>query len=369
MRRNLQLDFLRFCGVALVMIHHLGSITNYPNSGRLVNFLNNIHHHFQWGGWVGVDLFFVLSGYLVSGLIIKEYQIHGSFNAKTFLIRRGLKIYPTYYIFIVYQFLFSYYFLHKPQTLSGLFHEAIFVANYFDYNNIHLWSISVEEHFYFGLALVFLILIKFQKVNLKSILIIYFVCLTAGILFRLHNFYSYSIWDFDRDYTRSHIRIDALFLGVVLAFVSNYRKEIFNKILINRFRSFYFVLALLFLSTNFVFNRDTYRLISVVSLALNPVCFGYILILVINYKNPLFLKVISPLSFIGMFSYSIYLFHLNFLMITDQLFKLGTGPYIVFYFTSSVIGGIIISKCIEYPIIKYRERHFPSKSRNHEREA
>ena len=96
MNRNKQIDFLRFCGVFLVMINH---IIILGHSG-LDRFLGVV----QTGGWAGVDLFFVLSGYLVSGLIMKEYKLHGSFNPMRFLIRRGFKILPVfgYRIYLLY---------------------------------------------------------------------------------------------------------------------------------------------------------------------------------------------------------------------------------------------------------------------------
>jgi len=72
------LDFLRGIAILLVLFRHnpLG---------------NNIFYHF---GWLGVDLFFVLSGFLVSGLLFTEYKKRGEVRIKRFLIRRGFKIYP-----------------------------------------------------------------------------------------------------------------------------------------------------------------------------------------------------------------------------------------------------------------------------------
>ncbi|RZL28898.1 MAG: acyltransferase, partial [Pedobacter sp.] len=72
MKRNLQLDFLRFCGVALVVIHHV-PFHDSTAFGAIISFL-------QTGGWIGVDLFFMLSGYLIASLIIKEYQANQTFN-------------------------------------------------------------------------------------------------------------------------------------------------------------------------------------------------------------------------------------------------------------------------------------------------
>ncbi|NJM15178.1 MAG: acyltransferase [Bacteroidales bacterium] len=75
-------DFLRFVAVVLVIYRHSDSI------GTL-NFI----------GWVGVDLFFVLSGFLVSGLMFKEYKKTGGVKIKRFLMRRAFKIYPPFYVF------------------------------------------------------------------------------------------------------------------------------------------------------------------------------------------------------------------------------------------------------------------------------
>jgi peptidoglycan/LPS O-acetylase OafA/YrhL len=81
--RQKSLDFLRGI-VILVLFRH----------SNVVEILTQI-------GWIGVDLFFVLSGFLVSGLLFKEYITYGSINAKLFFIRRGLKIYPLFYFAIL----------------------------------------------------------------------------------------------------------------------------------------------------------------------------------------------------------------------------------------------------------------------------
>jgi len=354
MSRNLQLDFLRFVGVFLVLVHHLPEVTT--------TFFGKLIVCIQIGGWVGVDLFFVLSGYLVTGLIVKEYRTYGSFDAKRFLVRRGFKIYPSYYFLIIYQFLFSYFLTHYPQSWSGLLHEATFTANYFYSNNTHLWSISVEEHFYFLLSFLFVFLIALKKVNFKVILNIYLLLLFSGLGFRLLNYFNYTDYNFERDYTQSHYRFDGLFFGSLIAFVSYYKPYIIEKITNNKFTSFYISCSLLFLSTNFILRREAHPLISVVNLALNPICFGYLLIVLLDFNKKIFLTLIKPFSYIGMYSYSIYLFHIHFLFFCDKYLTKGTYLYYTTYLGLAIFGGILLSKCIEYPIIRYRERYFPSKS-------
>lgn len=78
------LDFLRGIAVLLVLFRH------YALSIVLFNI-----------GWIGVDLFFVLSGFLVSGLLFKEYIKYGNIKPILFLIRRGLKIYPLFYFALI----------------------------------------------------------------------------------------------------------------------------------------------------------------------------------------------------------------------------------------------------------------------------
>ncbi|HXJ16319.1 MAG TPA: acyltransferase, partial [Candidatus Polarisedimenticolia bacterium] len=79
--RNKRLDVLRSIAVLLVLLYHSEIGTRLANAG-----------------WAGVDLFFVLSGFLISGLLFTEYKKRGSIDFKRFFIRRGLKIYPAFYV-------------------------------------------------------------------------------------------------------------------------------------------------------------------------------------------------------------------------------------------------------------------------------
>src|SRR5215831_18752084 len=81
--RNAQLDALRAIAVLLVLGRHLPF---FPLWIRV--------------GWTGVDLFFVLSGFLISGLLFREYKATGGIRIGRFLVRRGFKIYPAYYLFL-----------------------------------------------------------------------------------------------------------------------------------------------------------------------------------------------------------------------------------------------------------------------------
>ena len=85
------LDFLRGLAIIGVLLRHSA--------------FENI---FARAGWAGVDLFFVLSGFLVSGLLFREYKKTGTVRIGRFLIRRGFKIYPTFYIFLIVSFIYNW---------------------------------------------------------------------------------------------------------------------------------------------------------------------------------------------------------------------------------------------------------------------
>ncbi len=106
-------------------------------------------------GWIGVDLFFVLSGFLVSGLLFREYGRLGEVHAGRFLVRRGLRIYPAFYAFLL-----STAIATGTIGTRQFVAEAAFVQNYIPGLWDHTWSLAVEEHFYFLLALVVAALVR-----------------------------------------------------------------------------------------------------------------------------------------------------------------------------------------------------------------
>jgi peptidoglycan/LPS O-acetylase OafA/YrhL len=128
--RNPTIDILRAVAVLLVFCRH--------SEGALL---------VSRFGWAGVDLFFVLSGFLVTGLLFHEYKQTRSIRAGRFLLRRGFKIYPQFYFFLAASIALKFYFGEAP-TLSSFAAEAAFAQNYAEGVWAHTWSLGVEEHFY-----------------------------------------------------------------------------------------------------------------------------------------------------------------------------------------------------------------------------
>ncbi len=141
--RNKRLDVLRCIAVLLVMLNHSEM---WPR----------ITHNF----WIGVDLFFVLSGFLISGLLFSEYKKHNSIGFRRFFVRRGLKIYPAFYLFMLFTWAISGWVLHDRARAGRYLAEALFVQNYWQGVWDHTWSLGVEEHFYILLPILLLFLVR-----------------------------------------------------------------------------------------------------------------------------------------------------------------------------------------------------------------
>ena len=160
-------DALRFFSFFIVFLSHL-PYTLFNN----LDFLNV-------DGTIGVYFFFTLSGFLITYILLFEKTTSNEFNFKNFFARRALRIWPLYYLVLLFAFCSSYIIslLHLPSSNVGYepnwFMSSFFLENYMviyhnEYANVSplpvLWSLCVEEHFYiiWGVLLYF---IKTKKVH------------------------------------------------------------------------------------------------------------------------------------------------------------------------------------------------------------
>ena len=210
--RNQSLDVLR--GVAILLV--LGCHVPYFSVWHKI-------------GWAGVDLFFVLSGFLISGLLFREFIETGAIDFQRFIVRRGFKIWPALYVYLVLMRLLV---AGQTEVQSGFFQSALFVRNYFPMARHagflfdHTWSLSVEEHFYLALPLILLALIRFRgKRGLRFIPVLFVVIavICLGLRVALHPAESYA----------THFRIDQLFAGVTLGYLYQFHREGFRTLATN----------------------------------------------------------------------------------------------------------------------------------------
>lgn len=152
-----QLDGLRFCAFFLVFLHHSPV---FPGGSRVAASLKDM-------GWVGVDLFFVLSAYLLIALLHREHTATGATDFRKFFIRRALRIWPLFFVYIALCFI--HFVATDSEDLAEVTGRTIghlfFVDNFFtafsgEYNPLnftpHLWTIAFEEQIYLFIPLLFL---------------------------------------------------------------------------------------------------------------------------------------------------------------------------------------------------------------------
>jgi peptidoglycan/LPS O-acetylase OafA/YrhL len=363
--RNIQLDMLRGIAVLLVLLSHLYKVppdmlTNPV--GICLQFLHDI-------GWLGVDLFFVLSGFLVSGLIFGEYQKYRHFQAGRFLIRRGFKIYPAYYIYFLIGFIIIYSSPRDARTMTYLASIVFFVQNYFAplANTFtesifgHFWSLSVEEHFYIGLSILLLLILKLRGNFKPTPLICLCVCTIVPVLRHFASVGHTFDGQFDYDiYTPTHFRIDALTFGVLLSYFHHFHKQQLESIVVGG-RMLWLPLSLALVSPCTFWSLKHY-FTAVFGLSMLYVGFGIMLLLLL-YSKPLPL---GPLAKVGFYSYSIYIWHRLLWFIVLGVNAVCPMNYLLndgIYFVSSIFAGIIMGRLIELPFLAARDAMFPSRSK------
>jgi len=254
------------------------------------------------GGYLGVDIFFVISGYLISNIIISELN-DDTFSFKTFYIRRIKRILPALFSTLLLTVPFAY-FLLTPKAMNeyidSMFSSIFFYANYHFMNLdfyiaesaklmplLHTWSLAIEEQYYIIFPLFSYFLFKYFKK--------YFVIVIA--LISLFSIYLNTITDNSDKFYRLEFRIWELLLGVLIMTLSQNLK-------IKHLEKIGFPLMLFPI---FYFDDDWINNIEPKLIALLGICF----VIFSNHSNSGLTKFLSykPLKLIGLSSYSIYLLH------------------------------------------------------------
>lgn len=357
--RNAQLDILRGVAILTVVMYHMFPIAEPAWLSGPITAIKST-------GWAGVDLFFVLSGFLVSGLLFNEFKREGKLDVARFLIRRGFKIYPAYYaLFLVGLGLL----LMTHSSLRAAFPILFFFCNYtVDWFNtasnalwIHCWSVSVEEHFYLLLSLTVWYLSR-QKHSMRAVpYICAAVCLLVPAL-RVFTFYAYPTWT--SALYATHLRVDALAFGVLLSYLYRHHEAAVKKLFQGR-SWLWFPLAALLTTPCLVWGPESF-FCYVVGLTTLYVGFGIVLLTLMI--NPLPLNFLtSSIARTGVYSYSIYIWHRLFQMGSEICVPSGPSHLALkqlVYLVGAIFGGIIMAKIIEMPMLALRERVIPADKRS-----
>jgi peptidoglycan/LPS O-acetylase OafA/YrhL len=325
------LDGLRGIAIMLVVFSHLNL------SSRLTT---NSFFNIIFNGRLGVLIFFVLSGFLITTLCIKEKVTTNNISLKDFYIRRALRIFPVAYLYILVIIVLNYVFklnISYINILAAVFYlmnlSSIFRKYFFSWETAHFWSLSVEEQFY-------LIIPVILKKRFKTyLLVILFIIFILPILISLQ--YLFPILNNNILYAFTHyiekfqaIAIGCLFSVLTFKYSDNYKISNTVKVITN-IAAFAFIFYMQY--------DDFFTLTNVFSGLIISFTIGYIIITNISFRTDIIFKILNfkILKIVGILSYSIYIWQQIF---TSESKKL---PSIITTFPYSLIFIVIVS-CISY---------------------
>jgi peptidoglycan/LPS O-acetylase OafA/YrhL len=289
-----ELDGVRAIAVFMVIFFHFFFDLNlHPLLNKIANF-----------GRTGVSLFFVLSGFLITRILIATKESPNYFSS--FYVRRSLRIFPLYYLFLTLIFIVLPLISGKPLPPFHLqVYNWTYLQNFalaFRWPNVsprHLWSLSVEEHFYlFWPVLIYLLSIR--KILGASILIIVMAFVVEYFMIE-HGYIAYYF---------TFARIDELAMGAVLAVL-----EIKNKLINKNANKFLLISVILIIPTiafMTIFTKINNSIIHTIKYSLLAFSFtsiiGYLLSLREASWVNRFLR-FKPMLFSGKISYGLYIYH------------------------------------------------------------
>lgn len=312
-------------------------------------------------GFVGVDFFFVISGFLISYQLfrlndsVSEGRIKPLVSIKHFLIRRGLRIFPAYYLVVILATIFN-----KGEIRDAFLYNISYTSNFYF---IHVqnwsstfspfWSLSVEEHFYLFWPIALLLLRK------RFIPFLILGIVLFSVAFRYFSFVSTG--DYFTVYIHTLSCLDLFMYGGALAYYLYTSRQHFLNFFSKPPVKFAILIgiALCYLSV-VVFDESNLYAWVFFRIIFGLLCAGLLALLVVGFKG-LAKRVFEHkwLVYGGKLSYSIYLLH-NFvpgILIALKKIGLPIGLEFLIYFIVTVLLSWILHRFVEKPIRRLGERY------------
>lgn len=349
-KRDAWLDSVRGVAVLLVLGRHIELPVDAP--ALLVAW--------QRGGWVGVDLFFVLSGFLVAGLLFREYQRYRTLAVPRFLARRAWRIYPPFFVMLLCTALVASATGIPRISPRAFLAELFFVQNYRRGVWNHTWSLAVEEHFYLVLPLVLLGLAargRGKADPFRAVVPIGVAAIVAAALLRGVNAWRHP-YAHPTHLFPSHLRADALAAGVLLAYAACFHRDALDRLVRPRRRALLASGIACFVPA-FVFELGAGPLLPTLGLSLFAL--GSVAVIAAGAGTA-----VAPLAALGRGSYAIYLWHMPVLVwglpLCDAAlgYRLDGLARIAVYLAGSVLVGAAMAAIVERPMLWLRDRGLPA---------
>ncbi len=368
------LDGIRGIAILLVLLAHgvdfLGPVPRHIDGKIWPNLINITF----LPGWGGVDLFFALSGFLITGILLRARGSRTYFSS--FYARRVLRIFPIYYLFLIASLVCAPLSFHLAALLPDNHLERVSYFLYLQNWPIFwkswagmtglwgaYWSLAVEEQFY----LVWPSLIAFVKPRTMFVLcLLGFLCGLPERVFMVHHvglLYGLMQWPFSR--------LDGLFLGAAIALY----REAFGRAVPLRIAAIAFAIGGCLHLWLVVFH---YREVETAGLHLwsvGPTAFALMsagLIAAVEFRPPFLIRILSlrPLVLAGRYSYGMYVYHLIFYFTLQGVWFHWIAPRIGYHLVTSLafiaLTVVLVTavaafsfRFIETPFLRLK-RYFPS---------
>jgi len=360
------LDLMRAIAIIMVLFSHASSVF-FQCDSIITNVLELIGMH-------GVEVFFVLSGFLIGNILLKTLS-KGNFSVKdvfSFWIRRWFRTLPLYFLILLVNIILFYY-IHNAFP-EKLWQFPVFLQNIFSDHPLFFpeaWSLSVEEFAYVLspiVMLVFYIVLRSkQRVFLVSTLFLVVIFVLTKVVFYIKNIdelLSIVYWDNSLKEVVVY-RLDAIYYGFIIAYLHFYHT---NWLKCNRYRLF-FSGCILFLLNHAIFMMNSTQVeqsfyLDVLFLPINSItiCMFLPFLYYLKYSFRLIKKGIYKIS---VYSYSIYLLHytlvlglLNAIYPITGLSLLQKIVYAAVYIGVTVILSCIVYHFFEKPMTNLRDHKF-----------
>lgn len=342
------------------MSHYMGVVSQKPTFGVIGNV-----------GWAGVDLFFVLSGYLIGNQILSPIARKEPFSLKTFFARRLLRTLPNYYFVLALYLLF-------PSVIGGssaapIWKFLTFTQNFglaYGQTFTHSWSLCIEEQFYLILPLVALLLARFSRSSRVAWCVIG-GAIAVGMVMRGAAWLKYGHDSFAAEvYYSSFCRADELLPGVAIAMLKNFHRGSYEKIL--RHGNCLLVVGLGALLTVFYCLDKGFPnsfVVTTLGFSMVSISFAMLSLAALSPYSLLNRLPVPGAAPLALWSYAIYLVHKPiFMAARPQLERMHINTNapltVLLVMLAGVLGGWLVFRFIETPFMQLRSKWFPAKRAN-----
>ncbi len=357
------LDHIRALAIILVFVYHYRLFGHPPHMDEIGSF-----------GWTGVDLFFVLSGYLIGGQLFGRMARSEPISYGEFYFKRFFRIIPAYLIVVLLYFAIPGF--KERSELPPLWRFLTFTQNFgLDIKTrgafSHAWSLCIEEQFYLVLPLFIMAGIACNaKKRLPFLLPALFL---TGFILRIwswHHFIqplidsgqSFGISYYRYIYYPTYTRLDGLLAGLSLAALYHFRPAIWQKI--TRYGNSWLISGILLTAAAWWITHDEEQYTfkgAIYGFPLISLAYGLLVLAALSPSCILYRHASSLTRWIAVLSYSIYLTHKQLIHLTHEVltpYGIGNDSYVSFWICTgvSVLGGWALHQVVERPFLRLRDK-------------